>query len=101
MVDIQSLYDELYHLRFPGGISSEDNSIHAEITFDAAYNIKRLFGNYFNDEPLDLADLRTSESMVEHLDHLIQVLKELQDYKKRHDELAQVLIDALHTQALE
>jgi len=101
LVNIQALYDELYMLRFPGGISSEDIAIHAEITFDAAYNVKRLLGYYFNEEQLNFDDLRISEASVQHLDHLIRVLNDLQDYKRRHDELAQALIDALHNQSRE
>ena len=97
MADIQSLYNELYSLRFPGGISSEDIAIHAYITADAACNIKRILGFYFNDEELIVSDIKIEDGSVQHLDHLIQILVELREYKKRHDELAKLLLDALNS----
>jgi hypothetical protein len=92
---IADLYDELNRLSFPGGIPSKNIAIHAEITSDAAYNIMRFLGNYFNEEELNLVDIRINEDLSQRLDYSIEALTKLRDYKNLHDELAKALIEAL------
>jgi len=99
MNSAQDLLAELYEMRFPDGIPWDDIAIHAEVTEYAAYIIGST-SRYLNGKKLDPERIKINERLSQRIDYSVQVLTELRDFKKRHDELVKAIIDALSTQSL-